>query len=93
MYEVKKHKPYKIKGSDGKEYQIPPVQRIDADDVDLMVKFNAETEDMHERIRLCKEFILKYAKGLENDPVIGEYEYFMIFNDYNREYASQVGEL
>ena len=91
MYEVKKHKSYKIKGSDGTNYELPCIQRIDAEDVELMAKFNTET-NVQERMKLCKEFVLKYAKGLENDPEIGEYEYFMIFEDYNQEYSSQAGE-
>lgn len=94
MYQIKEQEPYVIKGKKGKEYKIPQVHGLDIDDFALLVKYN-ETDDVIEKIKICKEFFLKIVPELE-DEKIGDVEYFQIFQDYNaaktKKQIKKVGE-
>ena len=86
-YTIKKHDSYPIKGSDGRIYLLPPFSRLSVEDATLLNDFNNAVNDIKKRLTICKKFILAYAPELKNDPEIGDYEYFLIFNDYNQEAA------
>lgn len=92
MYQIKKHKPYIIKGQKG-TYEIPPMVGLDFEDAAAFVDFNSDPSDAAKRIKIAKDFLLKYAPGLA-DEGIGDFEYFLIFNDYNSspEGSNQQGE-
>lgn len=80
-YVIKKKKPYPITGSDGTNYLLPPKERLTADDISMVGQYDKE-EDIGEKIKICKELILRYAPGLEHDPEVGDNEFSMIFADY-----------
>ena len=81
-YQITDHEPYIITGKNGKEYQIPQLKGLGVDDFAQLIKYN-ETDDVIEKIKICKEFFLKIAPDLEEEE-IGDVEYFQIFQDYNR---------
>lgn len=80
-YVIKKKKPYDVTGSNGAIYYIPPREQLTFDDIALVSKYDSEP-DLGEKIKICKEFILRHAPDLEKDPEIGDNEYSMIFADY-----------
>lgn len=81
-YKLHAHEPYLITGKTDTVYEIPAVPDLSVDEIGYMVRFN-ETADAVEKTKICKEFFLAIAPGLE-DEEIGDMEYFMIFEDYNR---------
>lgn len=91
-YTLKQHEPYIITGKTGTIYEIPAVPNLSIDEIGYMVKFN-ETTDAVEKTKLCKDFFLRIAPGLEDED-IGDMEYFMIFQDYNSSarITSRMGE-
>ena len=80
-YKLEKHEPYIITGKEGNEYPIPATIDMMVEDIEIMLKYN-KSEDELEKARLCKEFFLRVAPGLE-DEGISDMEYFIIFQDYN----------
>ena len=89
-YVIKKREPYKITGADGDVYEIPAASKLSVEDIDLLIRFN-ETSDVKTKLELCREFLLKYAPGLEKEN-LGDTEYFMIFTDYNTTQTDTLGE-
>ena len=81
-YTLQAHEPYTITGRTGKVYDIPAIPNLSIDAIGVMVKFN-ETTDAVEKTKACKEFFLLIAPELE-DEGIGDMEFFMIFEDYNK---------
>ncbi len=80
-YEIKEQEPYIIKGKKGKEYKLPQIIGLGVDEFATLMSYS-ETDDLVERIKICKEFILGIVPELE-DEGIGDVEYFRIFEDYN----------
>lgn len=81
-YVLREHEPYIITGKTGKTYEIPAIMNLTVDEIGYMVKFN-ECTDAVEKTKICKEFFLSVAPGLEEEGV-KDMEFFMIFNDYNK---------
>ncbi len=89
-YTLQEHEPYLITGKTGTIYEIPAIPNLSVDNIGYMVKFN-ETRDAIEKTKLCKEFFLSVAPGLEDED-IGDMEFFMIFEDYNQTARIKTGE-
>ena len=82
-YQLKKHEPYVIIGTDEeKEYKIPAPIDMNIDSIEIVLRYN-KSEDEIERAKICKEFFLHFAPDLEQEG-ISDMEYFHIFQDYNR---------
>lgn len=81
-YKLQEHEPYVITGKTGTIYEIPAVPQLSVDQLGAMVRFN-ESTDAIEKTKICKEFFLAIAPGLE-DENIGDMEFFWIFQDYNK---------
>lgn len=94
MYQIKEQELYVIKGKKGKEYKIPQVNGLTIDEFAIMLKFN-HAEDLVDKIKFSKEFLLAIAPELEEEK-IGDVEYFNIFVDYNaaktKKQIKRVGE-
>lgn len=89
-YTLQAHEPYVITGKTGTIYEIPAIPNLSVDEIGSLVKFN-ETSDPIEKTKICKDFFLQIAPGLE-DEQIGDMEFFMIFEDYNKSSRLTVGE-
>ena len=81
-YTLQVHEPYLINGKTGTIYEIPAIPNLSVDNIGYMVKFN-ETRDAIEKTKICKDFFLSVAPGLEDED-IGDMEFFLIFEDYNQ---------
>lgn len=80
MYQIKEHDPYIIKGKKGKEYKVPQVIGLNTDDFAILIRLY-QTNDPLEKMKICKEFLLHLAPGLETEG-IGDVEYSKIFEAY-----------
>ena len=93
-YQITEQEPYIITGKSGKEYKIPQAYGLSIDEFAILVRYE-ETDDLVEKVKICKEFFLTIAPKLE-DEKIGDVEYFKIFEDYNKvktpKQKKQVGE-
>ena len=89
-YTLQNHEAYTITGKTGETYEIPAIPNLSVYEIGYLVKFN-ETADPIEKTNICKEFFLSIAPGLK-DEEIGDMEFFMIFEDYNRTYKNKTGE-
>ena len=81
-YQIQEREPFIIKGRDGKEYKIPRINSLNIDEFAIVVRYT-EAEDVVEKIKICKEFLLTIAPELE-DEQIGDVEYFTIFQAYDK---------
>ena len=81
-YKLHEHEPYEITGKTGTVYKIPAIPNLSVDEIGYMVRFN-ESKDPVEKTKICKEFFISVAPDLEAEG-IGDMEYFMIFEDYNK---------
>ena len=82
MYQIKDHEPFIIRGKKGKEYKVPHIDGLNADDFAILGRYN-ETDNAVEKVKVCKEFFLNIVPELA-DEKIGDVEYFKIFEEYNK---------
>lgn len=81
-YQIKKHDAYIITGLTGKEYKIPAPIDMNVDSIEIVLRYNKETDELA-KTQICKEFFLHFAPDLE-DEGLSDMEYFHIFQDYNK---------
>lgn len=71
---------FALEGSTDTVYTLPALSQLSFEEAATMRKID-KAEDLEERGKLVKDFILKHAPGLK-DADIGDMEYFAIFNSY-----------
>ena len=82
---------FAVEDAPDQTFTLPAISSLGFEDVKLVTKANEE-EDIVKRGQLIKEFILKYAPGLE-DLGLGGMEYFEIYNAYGLAMGkNQLGE-
>lgn len=77
----------------GREFELPAVSSCGFDDVAAFKQINDLTGDPVRQGEVCKNFILKWAPGVQDELTrlhLGEQVFFSIFTAYNR--SQELGE-
>lgn len=89
MYQIKEREPFVIKGKKGKEYKIPMYYHTGIGVDELKKVFDIyQTQDLAEKVRLSKEFLLALVPELEEED-IGAFEYWKIFEAYDNAHTDK----
>lgn len=89
-FTIEKPVPFVVEGVDGKEYELPRFNDMNADQVEAMAPIS-NSSNFAEKVREVKSFILALCPELEDEP-LADMGYMHLFNKLSEKSAISMGE-
>lgn len=82
--------PFVVEGVDGKEYELPRLRDLSADQVELMAP-TSKADELPDKVRAVKDFLLALCPELADEPLT-DMGFMELFNSLGAGSDISVGE-
>ena len=89
-FTIEKPVPFTVEGADGAVYELPRLRDLSVDQVEAMAPAS-KAEELSDKVRAVKAFILVLCPELENEPLT-DMGYMELFNALGEESDVTTGE-